>query len=84
MPADSTRQSLADLSPGDRAVIVAVNSGIDRNDRRRLLELGLFPGTPIEAVLESPLGDPVAYRVRDMTVAIRRSQARHIEVRRES
>lgn len=83
MPAP-THESLADLSPGDRAVIVAVNSGIDRNDRRRLLELGLFPGTPIEAVLESPLGDPVAYRVRDMTVAIRRSQARHIEVRRES
>lgn len=75
---------MADLSPGDRAVIVAVNSGIDRNDRRRLLELGLFPGTPVEAVLESPLGDPVAYRVRDMTVALRRSQARHIEIRRES
>ena len=78
------RESLADLKPGGRAVIVALHDEIERDDRRRLLELGLFPGTAIEAVFDSPLGDPMAYRVRDMTVALRRSQARHIEVRRES
>jgi len=83
MPTTAT-ESLAELRPGERAVIVAVNDAIDRDDRRRLLELGLFPGTPIEAVLDSPLGDPTAYRVRDMTVALRHSQARHIEVRRDS
>jgi ferrous iron transport protein A len=28
----------------------------------------------------SPLGDPVAYRVRDAVIALRREQAREIEI----
>jgi ferrous iron transport protein A len=39
--------------------------------RRRLLDLGFIPGTRIDVVHRSALGDPVAYRVRGATIALR-------------
>jgi Fe2+ transport system protein FeoA len=44
------------------------------------MDLGVLPGTRLEAELKSPLGDPVAYRVRDALIALRREQAREIEI----
>ncbi|HAY83830.1 MAG TPA: hypothetical protein DCY42_02590 [Chloroflexi bacterium] len=44
------------------------------------MDLGLLPGTLVEAEISSPLGDPVAYRVRDSLIALRREQARCIQV----
>lgn len=51
--------------------------------RRRLMDLGIVPGTAIAVDLVSPLGDPVAYQVRGATIALRRSQAREIEITME-
>jgi len=38
------------------------------------------PGTVVVAEMRSPRGDPVAYRVRGATVALRREQARQIHI----
>jgi Fe2+ transport system protein FeoA len=48
--------------------------------RRRLLDLGLVPGTTVSVSLTSPLGDPVAYAVRGSTIALRRVQARTVQI----
>ncbi len=74
--------TLADLMPGERGTVRDVSHQLPALERRRLLELGFYPGTPVLAKMESPLGDPVAYEVRQMTVALRREQARMIEVNR--
>jgi Fe2+ transport system protein FeoA len=71
-------QTLDKLKNGDEAIITKlVCTG---GNRRRLMDLGLLPGTHLIAEFRSPLGDPVAYRVRDTLVALRRDQAREIEV----
>lgn len=49
-------------------------------ERRRMLDLGITPGTTIQVEARSPLGDPTAYRVRDTVIALRREQAQHISV----
>jgi Fe2+ transport system protein FeoA len=49
-------------------------------NRRRLMDLGILPGTRLQAELKSPLGDPVAYRVREALIALRREQAREVEI----
>lgn len=72
--------TLDGLQPGQTGRVLAIGEGIPEGDRRRLLELGLFPGTPVTAVRRSPLGDPVAYEVRGMVVALRRHQARFIAI----
>jgi Fe2+ transport system protein FeoA len=48
--------------------------------RRRLLDLGLLPGTDVEVTMASPLGDPTAYVVRGSTIALRRAQARSVRI----
>jgi ferrous iron transport protein A len=44
------------------------------------MDLGLVPGTVIEVEMTSPLGDPTAYRVRGAQIALRREQARLVQV----
>lgn len=73
--ADAAR-TLDQLGRGDRAVVTGVN--IDGAERRRLMDLGLVPGTEIGVEMTSPLGDPTAYLVRGSVLALRRAQARKI------
>ena len=48
---------------------------------RRLMELGLIPGTRVCRVAVSPAGDPAAYRLRGSLIALRRRDAALILVR---
>ena len=48
--------------------------------RRRLMELGLVPGTRVELVRVAPLGDPVELLVRGASLSIRKAEAGEIEV----
>jgi Fe2+ transport system protein FeoA len=43
--------------------------------RRRLMELGLVPGTRVELVRVAPLGDPVELLVRGASLSIRKAEA---------
>jgi len=48
--------------------------------RDRLLDLGLVPGTSVERVMTSPVGDPVCYRIRGAMIALRSSDAACVRV----
>jgi Fe2+ transport system protein FeoA len=39
------------------------------------MDLGVVPGTEIEAEMKSIGGDPVAYRIRGASIALRKNQA---------
>ncbi|MBE6990695.1 MAG: ferrous iron transport protein A [Ruminococcaceae bacterium] len=71
-------RTLAQLALGQSARVTAVS--LDGPKRIRLQELGFLPGARITALQESPFGDPVAYGVLDTVIALRRSDARHIEI----
>ncbi|MGC8861243.1 MAG: FeoA family protein [Armatimonadota bacterium] len=47
---------------------------------RRLLDMGLTRGTPVEVVRQAPLGDPVEIKVRGYLLSLRKSEAEHIIV----
>ena len=66
------------LGVGESAHIVGVDGELSY--RRRLMEMGLVPGTSIENCGRSPLGDPTAYRVRGMILSLRSADASHIRV----
>lgn len=70
--------TLDQVDIGGKAVITAVH--LEGAERRRIFDLGLSIGTIVEAVRRSPLGDPVAYRVRGSMIALRKEQASRIEV----
>ncbi|MBW1880210.1 MAG: ferrous iron transport protein A [Deltaproteobacteria bacterium] len=51
--------------------------------RRRLLELGVLPGTEVVRTGQAPLGDPLSFRIRGAVLCLRRDQAATIEVESE-
>ncbi len=77
-------ETLADGETGEELRVVGIHPALQGPQRRRLLDLGLVPGTVVEVELRSPGGDPTAYRVRGALIALRRNQARWILVDREA
>lgn len=73
---------LSDLTLGTRARVVRVDA--DRPIGRRLLDLGFVPGTSIRVMRRAPLGDPTTYELRGTRLCLRRAEAHHIQVRRET
>ena len=71
-------RSLAALPLGTDAVVRRVRS--PRPIARRLMELGLVPGTRVRVTRVAPLGDPLELRVRDYALSIRRAEALSIEI----
>ena len=64
-----------------RTPAVVESVGGARSFRRRLMEMGLVPGTGIEVINVAPLGDPLELRVRGGNLSIRRAEADVITVR---
>ena len=78
---------LGDMQPGFRGVIVAVRrpsgSALGATDPEelelRLLEFGFVEGARVGVLHEGPIsGDPIAVRVDEMRVALRRSEAMNV------
>jgi Fe2+ transport system protein FeoA len=72
--------TLGDVPVGTAVIVTAV--GGEAGFRRRLMELGVLPGTRVEFVRVAPLGDPMELRVRGCSLSVRRDQARAIVVER--
>ena len=70
--------SLAEIPLGRTARVMRVDG--TRAFRRRLLEMGLVPGTEIKIVAVAPLGDPLQIEVRGGQWSIRRNEAAQIAV----
>jgi ferrous iron transport protein A len=81
--------TLSRARPGDRGVIVEVRAdhagghGVDVHElERRLLEFGFVEGAAFEILHQGLLGaDPIAVKLDDMRVALRRRDAADVWVR---
>jgi ferrous iron transport protein A len=72
-------RTLEQLERGARAVVDSI--GGERSFRRRLLEMGLIPGTPVILVNRAPLGDPLEIEIRSGRLSIRRHEAAMVWLR---
>lgn len=75
---------LSSLTVGQQATVVDLSPACRGAERRRLLDLGVVPGTVIRAELVSAGGDPVAYRIRGAMIALRNAQADLIHVKMQT
>ncbi len=76
--------SLDQLPVGESGTVSAISPSCQGPQRRRLLDLGLVPGTVVTVEMGSPLGDPMAYRIRGAMIALRRQQASWIHIHHQS
>lgn len=77
-------ETLAVLDLGESATVVGISAASRGAERRRLMDLGLLPGTEVRAELQGPGGDPTGYRIRGAVIALRRIQAERIQIRRHA
>lgn len=84
------RVRLSTTRPGDRGEIIEVRAeshpgdhGVDVDElQRRLLEFGFVEGARVEVLHEGAIRrDPIAVRLDDMRVALRRRDAEDVWVR---
>lgn len=71
-------KKLSELLPDEKGKVLSITS---RDEiRRRLLDMGLIPGTLVTCAFKSPWGDPTAYLIRGALVALRHDDADRIFV----
>lgn len=71
-------RTLSTLRIGEKGIVLGIAKALRGQQRRRLMDLGIVPGTEIEAQLQSITNDPVAYKVRGSVVALRKQHTDRI------
>lgn len=71
--------SLAEI-PLKHPVVVASVGG-DRSFRRRIMEMGIVPGTTVRVLARAPLGDPLTVELRNIKLSLRIREAAEVQVR---
>jgi len=71
----SPLRTLSSLKIGEEGIVIRISKACRGQQRRRLMDFGVVPGTKIIAELKSASGDPVAYQIRGAKIALRKPQA---------
>lgn len=70
--------TVASLPPGSSGIITKIQG--DPAIRRRLMEMGVLPGSGLTLIRWAPLGDPAECMVRGYTLSLRRAEAAMISI----
>lgn len=70
---------LSDLRPGQRGVVLSVNNE-NGAVKRRLVDMGVTPGTEIHIKKIAPFGDPIEVTLRGYEMSLRASDAAQIVI----
>ncbi len=70
--------TLEQVVPGVSVVVERVGGA--RPFRRRLMELGIIPGTRVQVLRVAPFGDPLELSARGCNLSIRAAEAREVQV----
>jgi len=71
-------KSLSSLKTGEKGKVLGISKALRGQQRRRLMDLGVVPGTEIIAELKSAFGDPTAYKIKGASIALRKKLAERI------
>ena len=75
---------LSSLVIGEQAEVVGISRNCRGQQRRRLMDLGIVPGSVVKAVIKSASGDPVGYRVMGTTIGLRKMHADYVFVQNKA
>ena len=71
------KQTLEDLSPGQSGTILSI-ANRSGTVKRRLVDMGLTPGTEVRVTKVAPLGDPIEVSLRGYELSLRKADAGQI------
>jgi len=70
--------TLDTLRVGERGVVVHVGS--KGPVRRRMMDMGMVPGSKVRVRRVAPLGDPIEFEIKGYSLSLRKSEAKAIQV----
>ncbi len=73
---------LSALKIGEKAEVIGISHNCRGQQRRRLMDFGIVPGSQVAAVMISASGDPIGFRVLGTTIGIRKQQADMVFINR--
>ena len=71
------KRTLDDLAPGQSGTILSIGNK-SGTVKRRLVDMGLTPGTQVKVTKIAPLGDPIEVTLRGYELSLRREDAARI------
>lgn len=77
------RETLAELHAGESALVARISPACRGLERRRLMDLGMIPGTRVEYDRRGLSGGLTSYVVRGTRIALRDEQAQLIAIRQK-
>ncbi|MBQ3033127.1 MAG: ferrous iron transport protein A [Deferribacterales bacterium] len=72
------KTTLRDINPGERCKIVKINFKGELH--KRVMEMGVTPGTVVEVERYAPLGDPIELKVKGYHLSLRKDEAACVDV----
>lgn len=75
---------LSELAVGETAVVTGYTTIEGQGYRKRLLAMGLTPGTVLTVHRLAPLGDPVEISLRGFSLSLRRHEADALDIERRA
>lgn len=66
------------LEIGEKARVIQVKG--DGSFRKRLLDMGMVPGTVLSVTKKAPLGDPVDFKLKGYNLSLRKKEAKMVIV----
>ncbi len=70
--------TLGDLKTGQSGKILKIS--VSGALKRRLMDMGVVPGTDVRVEKVAPLGDPIEVSIKSYALSLRKGEARQIEV----
>lgn len=77
------KTSFSDMTAGEEGVI----AGFAKTSpayRKKLLAMGMTPGTAFKIVRKAPLGDPIEIQIRGYLISLRKQEADIIKVLKQT
>ena len=71
-------RNLSSLKIGHKGIILGISKALRGQQRRRLMDLGVVPGTEVVAEMKGAFGDPTAYNIKGASIALRKKLADRI------
>ncbi|HIT90122.1 MAG TPA: ferrous iron transport protein A [Candidatus Merdenecus merdavium] len=71
--------TLQELRPGQEGTVVSI--GVRGALKRRIMDMGVTPGTVIKVIKVAPLGDPIEVNIRGYELSLRKDEAAQIEMK---
>lgn len=71
-------KNLSSLKIGEKGTVLGISKALRGQQRRRLMDLGIVPGTVVIAEMKGAFGDPTAYKIKGASIALRKKLAERI------